>query len=206
MPWLIDAANLGGVLGGAAGARNSQAILAALLPWARERKQVVVVFDGPESPGMATRLGGIEIVWSGSRSADDVISKRIAAIAGGGKSAKSWTVITNDQSLARRCRDLGAKSNRPPSSSSAPPSRNRDREPPGAPRPPPTNRLPNAKEIAHWREVFGGKKRTSKGKEERKSFTGLFASRTASLPFALGGGWIHEAFWLSLQGAVDSVQ
>ena len=56
MPWLIDAANLGGVLGGAAGARNTEGILAALLPWARERKQVVVVFDGPESPGMATRL------------------------------------------------------------------------------------------------------------------------------------------------------
>ena len=42
MPWLIDAANLGGALGGAAGARNTKAILAALLPWARERPQVVV--------------------------------------------------------------------------------------------------------------------------------------------------------------------
>ncbi|MDQ1347092.1 MAG: hypothetical protein QG573_461 [Acidobacteriota bacterium] len=159
MPWLIDAANLGGVLGGAAGARNTEGILAALLPWARERKQVVVVFDGPESPGMATRLGGIEIVWSGSRSADDVISKRIAAIAGGGKSAKSWTVITNDQSLARRCRNHGAKVE--PASifvqrTTQPKARSRAARSAQAAADKP---LPNAQDIAHWREVFGGEKR-----------------------------------------------
>ena len=159
MPWLIDAANLGGELGGAAGARNTEGILAALLPWARERKQVVVVFDGPESPGMATRLGGIEIVWSGSRSANDVISKRIAAIAGGGKSAKSWTVITNDQSLTRRCRNHGAKvesasifakrTTQPKAKSKAARSAHAAAE-----KPP-----PNAQDIAHWREVFGTKRK-----------------------------------------------
>ncbi len=70
-----------------------------------------MVFDGPESPGMATHLGGVEIVWSGSRSADEVITKRIAAIVRGQgrQGAKSWTVVTNDQTLARRCRDHGAK-------------------------------------------------------------------------------------------------
>ena len=152
MPWLIDAANLGGVLGGAAGARNSQAILAALLPWARERKQVVVVFDGPESPGMATRLGGVEIVWSGNRSADDVIIKRIAAA---GKTAKSWTVITNDHSLARRCRDHGAKVE--PASIfakrtalSKPKTKSPASAHAAADKP-----APNAQEIAHWRTVFG---------------------------------------------------
>ena len=92
MPWLIDAANLGGVLGGASGARNPQAILAALLPWARQRQQVGVVFDGPEPTGMARHLGGVEIVWSGQQSADDLIAKRIASA---GKTAKSWTVITS---------------------------------------------------------------------------------------------------------------
>jgi hypothetical protein len=156
MPWLIDAANLGGVLGGAAGARNSQAILAALLPWARERKQVVVVFDGPESPGMATRLGGVEIVWSGTRSADDVISKRIAAL---GKAAKSWTVITNDQSLTRRCRDHGAKvepasifvrrTSQPHAKSKAAASARAAADKPA----------PNAKDVAHWRAVFGAEKK-----------------------------------------------
>jgi predicted RNA-binding protein with PIN domain len=155
MPWLIDAANLGGVLGGAAGARNSQAILTALLPWARERQQVVVVFDGPESPGTATRLGGVEIVWSGTRSADDVISKRLAVL---GKAAKSWTVITNDRSLTRRCRDLGAKvesasifvqrTTQPKPKSKAARSAHAAAE-----KPP-----PNAQDIAHWREVFGTKR------------------------------------------------
>ncbi|MEO7795680.1 MAG: NYN domain-containing protein [Thermoanaerobaculia bacterium] len=164
MPWLIDAANLGGVLGGASGARNSQAILAALLPWARERKQVVVVFDGPESPGMATRLGGVEIIWSGNRSADDVIAKQIAAL---GKTAKSWTVITNDQSLTRRCRNHGAKvepasifAKRTTQSKQPPKSKAARSALAAADKP-----SPNAKETAHWREVFGAAGRT--GKEEK---------------------------------------
>jgi hypothetical protein len=158
MPWLIDAANLGGVLGGASGARNSQAILAALLPWARERKQVVVVFDGPESPGMATRLGGVEIVWSGTRSADDVISKRIGAL---GKASRSWTVVTNDHSLARRCRDLGAKvepasifAKRTVHSKAKPKTKAARGAQAAADKP-----APSAQEVAHWRSVFGTKKR-----------------------------------------------
>ncbi len=155
MPWLIDAANLGGVLGGAAGARNTEAILAALLPWARERKQVVVVFDGPERPGMATHLGGVEIVWSGSRSADDIITKRLAAISEGGKGAKSWTVVTNDQTLARHCRDHGAKvepasifarrTAQPKAKSKAARSAHAAADKPA----------PNASDIAHWRAIFG---------------------------------------------------
>ena len=155
MPWLIDAANLGGVLGGAAGARNSEGILAALLPWARQRQQVVVVFDGPERPEMATRLGGIEIVWSGSRSADEVIAKRIAAVAGRGQTAKAWTVVTNDQTLARRCRDHGAKVE--PASSFVrrtaqpkPQSKSARSAHAAADKP-----APSAKDIAHWRTVFG---------------------------------------------------
>jgi hypothetical protein len=156
MPWLIDAANLGGVLGGASGARNPQAILAALLPWARERKQVVVVFDGTEPAGMARQLGGVEIVWSGARSADDLISKRIAAL---GKAARSWTVVTNDHSLARRCRDQDAKvepasifaqrtAHPKPKTKAARSARAAADKP-----------APNAQEIAHWRAVFDpGKK------------------------------------------------
>jgi hypothetical protein len=152
MPWLIDAANLGGVLGGAAGARNTEGILAALLPWARERQQVVVVFDGPDRPGMATHLGGVEIVWSGSRSADEVITRRLAAA---GKTARSWTVITNDQTLTRHCRDLGAKvepasifakrATQPKPKSKAALSAHVAADKP----------VPNASEIAHWRAIFG---------------------------------------------------
>ena len=165
MPWLIDAANLGGALGGAAGARNTKAILAALLPWARERPQVVVVFDGPEPTNFARQLGGVEIVWSGTRSADEVIAKRLAAIAaiagkaGSGKGAKAWTVITNDQTLARRCRDLGAKvepasvfaqrTTQPKTKSRAARSAQAAADKPA----------PNASDIAHWRAVFGGKEK-----------------------------------------------
>ena len=126
MPWLIDAANLGGALGGAAGARNTKAILAALLPWARERPQVVVVFDGPEPTNFARQLGGVEIVWSGTRSADEVIAKRLAAIAAiAGKAAAATSA---------------PKSSRRPSSPSAPLSRSRNPEPRAAPRPPLTSR------------------------------------------------------------------
>ncbi len=165
MPWLIDAANLGGVLGGAAGARNSEGILATLLPWARQRKQVVVVFDGPERPEMATRLGGIEIVWSGSRSADEVIAKRIAAVAGRGKTAKAWTVVTNDQTLARRCRDLGAKVE--PASTFA----KRSTDPKHAPKSQAARSAhaaadkpaPSARDIAHWRAIFG-----EEGKDQQR--------------------------------------
>ena len=156
MPYLIDAANLGGVLGGASGSRNTEAILAALLPWARDRKQVVVVFDGPERPEMATHLGGVEIVWSGGRTADDVIAKRIA---GAAKAAASWTVITNDQALARRCRDLGARvepasifakrTSQPKAKSKAAASARAAADKP----------TPNAQEVAHWREVFGTKRK-----------------------------------------------
>ncbi len=152
MPWLIDAANLGGVLGGAAGARNTEGILAALLPWARERKQVVVVFDGPEPPGMATHLGGVAIVWSGNRSADEVITKRVATA---GKGAKAWTVVTNDQTLARHCRDHGAKVE--PASTFA----RRTAQPKGKSKAARSARAaadkpaPNAQDVAHWRAVFG---------------------------------------------------
>jgi len=156
MPYLIDAANLGGVLGGARGARESAAILAALLPWARERKQVVVVFDGPERPEMATRLGGVEIVWSGKRSADDLIATRIEAA---GKSAKSWTVVTDDQSLARRCRDHGARVERATifaerTAQPAPKSKRAEGAQAAADKPAPT-----AQEIAHWRDVFSDERR-----------------------------------------------
>lgn len=156
MPWLIDAANLGGALGGAAGARNTEGILATLLPWARERRQVVVVFDGPEPSNFARHLGGVEIVWSGTRSADEVIQKRLSAAA---KGAKAWTVITSDQALARRCRDLGAKvepatifarrTTQPKPKSRAARSAHAAADKPA----------PSAQEIAHWRKVFGAEEK-----------------------------------------------
>ena len=66
MPYLIDASNLGGLLGGASGARDARAVLAFLAPWARERGAVVVVFDGPEQSALARRYGPVEVAWSGA--------------------------------------------------------------------------------------------------------------------------------------------
>jgi hypothetical protein len=45
----------------------------------------------------------LEVRWSGSVTADEVIRKEVE------RSPKTWTVVTNDQALARECRDLGAK-------------------------------------------------------------------------------------------------
>ncbi|MEO8277029.1 MAG: NYN domain-containing protein [Thermoanaerobaculia bacterium] len=164
MPYLIDAANLGGVLGGARGARNTEAILHFLLPWARNRKQVVVVFDGPERPEFAKQLGGVEIVWSGTKSADDVIAARVSAK---GRGAKAWTVITNDQTLTRRCRDLGARvENASLFAHRAAESNGLKSPSPGARAPSQKPRAtkdavekpaPNAQDIAHWRKIFGDK-------------------------------------------------
>ena len=104
---------------------------------------------------MATHLGGVEIVWSGTRTADEIITKRLAAMAASGKATKSWTVITNDQGLARRCRDLGAKVEAASifarrTTQSRPKSTGARSAQTAADKP-----APNAQEIAHWRAVFG---------------------------------------------------
>lgn len=103
MPYLIDASNLGGLLGGAPGARDAAAVLRFLAEWTRERGRVVAVFDGDDDGRLAKRYGALEVVWSGAgRSADEVIVRRL------GRGAAGWTVVTDDSELARRCREAGA--------------------------------------------------------------------------------------------------
>lgn len=103
MPYLIDASNLGGILGGAAGARDAAAVVSFLFEWTRERGCVVAVFDGEDDGRLAKRYGALEVVWSGAgRAADEVIVRRLARAAAG------WTVVTDDRELARRCREAGA--------------------------------------------------------------------------------------------------
>lgn len=104
MSYLIDASNLGGILGGAPGARDAEAVVRFLSEWTRHRGRVVAVFDGDDSGRLATRYGQLEVVWSGAgRSADEAILRRLA------RGAKAWTVVTEDRELARRCRETGAK-------------------------------------------------------------------------------------------------
>jgi hypothetical protein len=166
--YLIDASNLGGVLGGVHGSRDSEAVVKFLLPWARSRGKVVVVFDGVEKIRVAKAYGALEVRWGGPVSADLVIRREVE------KSPKAWTVVTDDVALGRICQDLGAKvlpastlaarAGAPNAAGSAvgggtAAGRAKGRRPPhsasfspgsGAEKP-----APRASDIAHWREVFG---------------------------------------------------
>jgi hypothetical protein len=102
MPFLIDGSNLGGVLSGPAGARDRAFVVRSLLPWARKRGRVVVVFDGPEDPALASHYGPLELHFSKGESADRVILRLI------GSRATDWHVVTSDAELAAECRHRGA--------------------------------------------------------------------------------------------------
>ena len=102
MPYIIDGSNLGGVLSGRTGARDRHTVVERLLPWARGRRRVVVVFDGPEEPGLGTRYGGLQLWYSAGASADSVIVRSIRDEPG------QWHVVTDDRRLGDRCRDAGA--------------------------------------------------------------------------------------------------
>jgi hypothetical protein len=146
MAYLIDASNLGGVLGGRGGARNPEAVIAFLMPWARGRGLVTVVFDGEEQATVARRYGPLEVRWSGRQSADDVIVGLVAA------APRRWLVITADRELERRCKDAGGRVEgvdalvERPRAAARPRSR-RD----GAGDKP----EPGAADLAHWRRIFG---------------------------------------------------
>jgi hypothetical protein len=144
--YLIDASNLGGVLGGRGGARNPEAVIAFLMPWARGRGAVTVVFDGDEQPTVAHRYGSLEVRWSGRKSADDVIAALAAS------APRRWLVVTADRELERRCKNAGARVEgvealvERTKRATRPRTRRQARsDKPEA----------NAAEVAHWRGVFG---------------------------------------------------
>jgi YacP-like NYN domain-containing protein len=148
MPYLIDASNLGGALGGQRGARDPEAVIRFLLGWARGRGRVVVVFDGSGDARVAERYGALEVAWGGARSADDAIEALVR------KQPRSWTVVTDDRELDRRCRELGARVQRadaliarvqrPHTGAPAAVAAARDAGKPS----------PSAEDVRHWREVF----------------------------------------------------
>jgi hypothetical protein len=100
---IVDGSNLGGAAGGRRGARDRVAVVRSLLPRARGRGRVIVVFDGPPDPAVADRYGPLAVRWSGRESADAVILRLAAA-----RPRDTW-VVTEDRALARACRDLGAR-------------------------------------------------------------------------------------------------
>ncbi len=172
MSYLIDGSNLGGVLGGVgggrAGARDARAVVAWLLPWARERSdrgRMIVVFDGAVRPDVATHYGRMAVEFAAPRSADDAILARVRA------NPKAWIVVTNDAALARACRELGSTTQL----SSALARRVLAR--PGGHRPP-SRRVsardgadkphPSGSDQAHWKAVFGsGEDEKDDGPPER---------------------------------------
>ncbi|HEX7151039.1 MAG TPA: NYN domain-containing protein [Thermoanaerobaculia bacterium] len=97
MPWLIDGNNLLGAMRVDRHADEPKRNLMRLLAsFARaKRTRVTCVFDGPEPASFARHLGAVSIVFSGHRSADDVIAERAAQ-------GRGWSVVTNDRQLAQR--------------------------------------------------------------------------------------------------------
>ncbi len=144
MSYLIDGSNLGGVLGGRMGSRDAEKVVHWLLPWARLRRKVTVVyFDGPPQPDVAPRYGPLEVVFSGSFSADEMIERRVA------KHPRGTTVITNDIALADICRDLGAEV-LPTSELSSRQRKARRRSEAQEEKP-----NPSPADVAHWSRIFG---------------------------------------------------
>src|SRR5688500_8963178 len=97
MPWLVDGSN---VLGAMRADRHSdeakRGLLRLLAGFARAKKtRVTCIFDGPEPASFGRSLGAATAVFSGSRSADELIVERAAQ-------GRGWSVVTNDRGLAAR--------------------------------------------------------------------------------------------------------
>jgi len=94
MPWIVDGSN---VLGAARAATDAKRELVRLLGrFARaKRTRVVCVFDGDTPEHFGTHLGGVSVVFSGARSADDLIAARAA-------NGRGWNVVTSDRALGAR--------------------------------------------------------------------------------------------------------
>jgi len=105
MPRVIDGDNL---LGTWPGRSRSDADKRALVRevdglMRREKRRIVVVFDGTPPPGVSY---GSDVFFSGQgRKADAVILDLLRRES----DPRGWTVVTNDRSLADQSRFVGAK-------------------------------------------------------------------------------------------------
>jgi hypothetical protein len=97
MPWLIDGSNvLGAMRVDRHGDDSKRGLVRLLASFARAKKtRVTCIFDGPEPPSFAKSLGPVTTVFSGHRSADELIVERAA-------SGRGWSVVTSDRGLAAR--------------------------------------------------------------------------------------------------------
>ena len=60
-----------------------------------KRTKVACYFDGSEPEHFGRHLGSVSVIFSGARSADDLIAKKVATGSG-------WKVVTADRGLAAR--------------------------------------------------------------------------------------------------------
>ncbi|HSY48380.1 MAG TPA: NYN domain-containing protein [Thermoanaerobaculia bacterium] len=99
MSWVIDGNNLLGRAGASREAADSKRqLIRALANFARaKRTKVACYFDGSEPEHFGRHLGSVSVIFSGARSADELIVKRVAA-------GKGWKVVTADRALAARIR------------------------------------------------------------------------------------------------------
>jgi len=97
MPYLIDGSNvLGAMRVDRHGEEGKRGLVRLLAAFARAKKtRVTCIFDGPEPASFAKSLGAVSVVFSGPRSADDLIIERAA-------NGRGWNVVTSDRGLAAR--------------------------------------------------------------------------------------------------------
>ena len=94
MSWVIDGSNLLGQARADVAAKRK--LVQALAQFARARRtKVICLFDGGEPEHFGAQLGGVRVVFSGARTADDLIAKQVA-------SGSGWKVVTSDRALAAR--------------------------------------------------------------------------------------------------------
>ncbi|HZN54879.1 MAG TPA: NYN domain-containing protein [Candidatus Polarisedimenticolaceae bacterium] len=104
MPRLVDGDNLLGMWPGRdrSDAEKRELIRQVDRLSGREGGRIVLVFDGTAPVWAAFP----DVVFSGAgRSADAVILERLRRE----RDPRNWTVVTNDRSLADRCRAIGAR-------------------------------------------------------------------------------------------------
>ncbi|MEK6372376.1 MAG: NYN domain-containing protein [Acidobacteriota bacterium] len=96
MSWVVDGSNLLGT--SRSDPSEKRKLVQALAQFARaKRTKVVCTFDGGAPEHFGTHLGGVSVVFSGARPADDLIETRV-------RSGSGWKVVTDDRALAARVR------------------------------------------------------------------------------------------------------
>jgi len=97
MSWVIDGNNLLGRAGESRGTSDTKRqLVRTLANFARARRtRVACYFDGVEPEHFGRHLGGVTVIFSGARIADDLIAKKVATGSG-------WKVVTADRALGAR--------------------------------------------------------------------------------------------------------